>query len=143
MRVKLVFSAEVKDTEDMRGLREQIGMCFEKLGDVRLVGIFQVEDGAELKSERGKYGKVMLTDGGYEELTRRFGKGRADELIDELSWKLYQKNYRYADHFAVIVEWEEAARRGRLSGSDIGEACAQSFDVDEFFRANLDKGINS
>ena len=141
MRVKLVFSAEVKDTEDMRGLREQIGMCFEKLGDVRLTGVYMVDGSTPPKAEYGAYGKVMLTDGGYEDLIKRFGKGRADELIDELSWKLYQKNYRYADHFAVIVEWEEAARRGRLSGSDIGEACAQSFDVDEFFRVNLERGL--
>ena len=145
MRVRLVFSADVKDTEDIRGLREQVGMCFEGLGDARLVGIFQVEDGVELKSERGKYGKVMLTDGGYEELIKRFGCEKVDEFIDRLSWKLHQKNYKFKDHYAVIVEWIEeeklhpigearnAGSRGRLPLQESGNA--QSFDVDEFYAA--------
>ena len=155
MTVKLTFLAQVKDYDDLRGLREQIGMCFEELGDVRLTGVFQVMDGTEpQKIERGAYGKVMLSDSGYEELIRRFGKEKTDALIDELSWKLYQKRYRYNDHFAVIVEWSKQQAvsdnnsvlrlntanckatpncYGRADTSGNGKAA--SFDVDEFFDA--------
>lgn len=136
MTVKLTFLAQVKDYDDLKGLREQIGMCFEELGDVRLTGVFQVMDGSEpQKVERGAYGKVMLSDSSYDELIRRYGKDKTDALIDELSWKLYQKNYRYSDHFAVILEWEEAREKGAK------DTRAASFDVDEFFKANLEREI--
>ena len=145
MTVKLTFAAEVKDTEDIRGLREQIGMCFEELGDVRLTGVYMVDGSTPQKAEYGAYGRVMLTDGGYEELIKRFGREKVDELIDRLSWKLHQKNYKFKDHYAVIVEWIEeeklhpigearnAGSRGRLPLQENGNA--QSFDVDEFYAA--------
>ena len=152
MRLKLVFSADVKDSEDMRGLCEQIGMCFEGLGGARLISVSQVEGSAAVKVGRGPYKNVMLTDAGYEELVRRLGKGKAEALIADFSYKIYQKGYRFKDHFAAILEWAEgnapsgiytssdACRasfpsRGSLSGENTGEAKAQSFDVDEFFNA--------
>ena len=135
MTVKLTFSAEVKDTEDIRGLREQIGMCFEELGDVRLTGVYMVDGSTPQKAEYGAYGKVLLTDGGYRELVARFGRDRVDRFIDRLSWKLHQKNYKFKDHYAVIVEWIEEE-------SNTSAANAQSFDVDEFFNAAVKRGVD-
>ena len=116
----MVFSAEVADDEDVRGLCEQIGMHFEKFGDARLLSVSVVKDGESLKVGRGPYKNVMLTDAGYA----------------DFSYKLYQKGYRFKDHFAVILEWSEG---NAPSGDSRGEA--QSFDVNEFFRANLERGL--
>ena len=151
MKLKLVFSAEVKDAEDIRGLREQIAMCFEELGDVRLISVVPVKGSMPPKVERGTYGHVMLSDGEYEKLVARFGKGKAEALISEFSYKLHQKHYRYADHFAAILKWEE--EEGTHSPSvafgdsslpegafeDVSAGKAASFDVDEFFRANAER----
>ena len=157
MTVKMFFSAEVADGEDVRGLCEQIGMHFEKFGDARLLSVSVVKDGESLKVGRGPYKNVMLTDAGYEELVRRLGKGKAEALIADFSYKLYQKGYRFKDHFAAILEWDKEEERGKtpaaagytssvaygdsfpsrgsLSGDGRGEGEAQSFDVDEFFNA--------
>lgn len=151
MRLKLVFSADVKDSEDMRGLCEQIGMCFEGLGGARLISVSQVEGSVAVKVGRGPYKNVMLTDAGYEELVRRLGKGKAEAFIADFSYKIYQKGYRFKDHFAAILEWSEGKKRpcgfygdsfplrGSLSGDSRGEGEAASFDVDEFFNAAVNR----
>ena len=144
MTLKLVFHAEVKDSEGIRGICEQIGMCFEELGNIRLRYVSQVQDGSLPRFGRGPYKNVMLSDVGVAELEERFGKARAGALIADLSYKLYQKNYRYSDHFAVIVEWEEKERGNPSTANavplpltrearEVGKAA--SFDVDEFFKA--------
>lgn len=149
MRLKLVFSAEVKDSEDMRGLCEQIGMCFEGLGGARLISVSQVEGSAAVKVGRGPYKNVMLTDAGYEELVRRLGKGKAEALIADFSYKIYQKGYRFKDHFAAILEWSEGKTRpcgfftsSVACGDSRGEGEAASFDVDEFFNAAVKRGVD-
>lgn len=147
MTLKLIFHAEVKDSEDIRGICEQIGMCFEELGNIRLRYVSQVQDGSLPRFGRGPYKNVMLSDVGVAELEERFGKARAEALIADLSYKLYQKNYRYSDHFAVIVEWEEKTMELRREqapalqreGGTHGKAA--SFDVDEFFNAAVKKGV--
>ena len=162
MTLKLVFHAEVKDSEDIRGICEQIGMCFEELGDVRLISVAPVKGSEPMKVGRGPYKNVMLSDVGVRELEKMFGAARIEARIADLSYKLYQKNYRYSDHFAVIVEWEEKERgktpaaagytssvaygdsfpsRGSLSGGDGTQVRAASFDVDEFFKAAVKKGV--
>lgn len=131
MRLRLIFEASVVDADDIKGLREQIGMCFEELGGVRLLSVTPVKGSAPPKVERGAYGHVMLSDGEYEKLVARYGKGKAEALISSFSYKLHQKHYQYADHFAAIVEWEEQER---------GNApAAASFDVDDFFNANVER----
>ena len=130
MTIKLTFLAKVKDYDDLKGLREQIGMCFEELGDVRLISVSTVKGSEPPKVERGTYGHVMLSDAGYGELVRRLGKGAAEARINELSYKLHQKGYRFKDHFAVILEWDEEERERGAGGRQ-----AASFDVDEFFNA--------
>ena len=161
MTLKLVFFAfDVADTEDIRALSEKIGMCFEGLGDARLQYVTRVEDGGMVKVGRGPYRNVMLSDVGVRELEERFGAARAAALIAEFSDKLYQKNYKFKDHFAQIVAWAEEREgetpsadgytssdgsaatfpsRGRLPGSDTGGGRAQSFDVDEFFETNIER----
>lgn len=133
MIVKLVFRATVKDTEDMRGLCEQIGMCFEELGSARLISVSRVSEGDPARVGRGPYKNVMLSDEGMRELAARLGAARAEAMIADFSYKLYQKGYRFKDHFAVLLEWAE----GKTPSSD---GKAQSFDVDEFFRAAVIKG---
>lgn len=137
MQIRMIFNADVGDTEDMRGLCEQIGMCFEELGDARLISVSQVKGSAPVKYGRGPYRNVMLSDIGLKELEERFGAARAESLIADLSYKLYQKNYRYSDHFAVIVEW---SKQQALSNTEGGSRAA-SFDVDEFFAAAVKKGV--
>lgn len=138
MQIKLFFVADVIDSEDIRGICEQVAMCFEGLGGVRLVSVSPLPGSLPVKVGRGPYKNVMLSDVGVAELEERFGKARAEALIADLSYKLYQKNYRYSDHFAVIVEWEEAARRN-LSVAGAASIKAQSFDVDEFFNAAVER----
>ena len=144
MTAKLTFYAKVKDTDDIMGLCEQIGMCFEELGDVRLVYLSYLNEDMPLKVGRGPYKNVMLSDEGVRELSERYGHARAEALIESLSKKLYQKNYRFNDHFAVIVEWEEAAHK--LPSVSCGSSPtvfdrATSFDVNEFYNAAVRKGI--
>jgi len=150
MKVRLIFSADVRDSDDVVGLREQIAMCFEELGTARLLSVSPIKGSEPLKIERGTYGHVMLSDAGYEELVRRLGKGRAEALINELSYKLHQKGYSFKDHFAVILEWDKEEERGASAGashhpttrgSDGTQVKWTSFDVDEFFKANLERGI--
>ena len=140
MRIKLFFVADAKDSEDIRGVCEQVAMCFEDLGGVRLVSVSPLPGSLPVKVGRGPYKNVMLSDVGVRELEERFGKAKTEALVADLSYKLYQKNYKFKDHFAVIVEWEEAARRNP-SVAGAASIKAQSFDVDEFFRANLERGI--
>lgn len=142
MRLKLIFSADVKDSEDMRGLCEQIGLCFEGLGDVRLISVSQVSGSEAVKMGRGPYKNVMLSDEAMRELENRLGSVKAAVLIDEFSYKLYQKGYRFKDHFAAILEWAEGgtpSSDGCASSPALGkkviDAKAQSFDVDDFFNA--------
>ena len=130
MKLRLIFNADVADSDDIKGVREQIGMCFEALGDARLVSVAVITGTS--KVERGTYGRVMLSDAGYDELCRMFGKGKAEALINELSWKLHQKHYRFEDHFSLLVKWERERERAGGSGNGVR---AQSFDVDEFFNA--------
>ena len=149
MTLKLVFFAfDVADTEDIRALSEKVGMCFEGLGDARLQHVTRVEDGGMVKVGRGPYRNVMLSDVGVRELEERFGAARAAALIAEFSDKLYQKNYKFKDHFAQIVAWAEEREGGTPSadgytlfdGSAATKAgSAQSFDVDEFFNAAVRK----
>ena len=150
MRLRMVFQAEVKDSEDVRGLCEQIGMCFEELGDVRLISVAPVKGSEPMKVGRGPYKNVMLSDVGVRELEKMFGAARIEARIADLSYKLYQKNYRYSDHFAVIVEWEEKERGNPSTANavplpltrearEVGKAA--SFDVDEFFKAAVKKGV--
>ena len=141
MRLKLVFHAKVKDTDDIRGICEQIGMCFEELGDARLISVAPVKGGEPMKVGRGPYKNVMLSDVGVRELEERLGAAEVVARIADLSYKLYQKNYRFNDHFAVIVEWEEAARRNP-SVAGAASIKAQSFDVDEFFNAAVERTKN-
>ena len=130
MRIRMIFEADARDSEDIAGLREQVAMCFEDLGDARLISVSTVKGSEPPKVERGTYGHVMLSDAGYGELVRRLGKGAAEARINELSYKLHQKGYRFKDHFAVILEWDEEER-----GRGAGGRQAASFDVDEFFKA--------
>lgn len=152
MQIKLFFVADVTDSEDIRGVCEQVAMCFEDLGGVRLVSVSPVKGSLPVKVGRGPYKNVMLSDVGVAELEERFGKARAEALIADLSYKLYQKNYKFNDHFAVILEWAEeekgdpSTKPQRSSplpltreAKETGKAA--SFDVDEFFRANLERGI--
>ena len=161
MTLKLVFFAfDVADTEDIRALSEKVGMCFENLGDARLQYFTRVEDGGMVKVGRGPYKNVMLSDVGVRELTERFGAAKAEALIAEFSDKLYQKNYKFKDHFAKIVAWAEEREgetpsadgytsfdgsaatfpsRGRLLGDDTKAGRAQSFDVAEFFNAAVER----
>lgn len=139
MRIVMIFEAQVSDSEDLAGLREQVAMRLEELADVRCVKVQAVRGTGPCKSARGRYGNVMLTDDEFDALWAKFGD-RAGELIDDLSYKLHQKGYRFKDHFAVIMEWskeeEHADRRfPQMDGR------AASFDVDEFFKANLERGI--
>lgn len=137
MRIRMIFDADIRDSDDLAGLREQVAMCFEDLGAARLISVSPIKGSEPPKVERGTYGHVMLSDAGYEELVRQLGKGKAEARINELSYKLHQKGYRFKDHFAVILEWDEEER-----GRGAGGRQAASFDVDEFFRANLERGID-
>ena len=150
MRLKLVFHAKVKDTDDIRGICEQIGMCFEELGDARLISVAPVKGGEPMKVGRGPYKNVMLSDVGYGELVARYGKARAEARIADFSYKLHQKNYKFADHFAVIVEWEEKERGNPSTANTVPlpltraakeAGKATSFDVDEFFNAAVKRGV--
>jgi hypothetical protein len=155
----MVFEAQVADSEDIAGLREQVGMCFEELGDARLISVSVVKGSEPSKIGRGAYGNVMLSDVGVRELEEMFGKARAEALIANLSYKLHQKNYKFADHFALIVEWSKQQAVSdnnsvlRLNtadcnappncygrtGTEAGRAV--SFDVDEFFEAAVKRTI--
>lgn len=149
MTLKLIFAAHTEDTDDIRGLCEQIGMCLEELGNIRLLSVTPVKGSEPIKSGRGPYKNVMLSDIGVAELESRFGKERVEARIADLSYKLYQKNYRYKDHFAAIVEWEEKDRGNPSTGftrcekpapgSFNSEGRAASFDVEKFFNANLER----
>ena len=159
MRIRMIFEAQVADSEDLAGLREQVAMCFEELGAVRLISVVPVKGSEPMKVGRGAYGNVMLSDLGYAELVRRYGESKTDALIADLSYKLHQKNYRFADHFAVIVEWSKQQAISdnnsvlRLNtahcnatpncyGRTVTEAGrATSFDVDEFFNAAVERGV--
>ncbi len=140
MQIKLTFVADVTDSEDIRGICEQVAMCFEGLGGVRLVSVSPVKGSLPVKVGRGPYKNVMLSDVGVRELEEQLGAAEVAARIADLSYKLYQKNYKFKDHFAVILEWAEAARRNP-SVAGAASIKAQSFDVDEFFRANLERGI--
>ena len=149
MRIRMIFEAQVGDSEDIRGLCEQVAMCFEELGAARLISVSQVKGSGPVKSGRGPYKNVMLSDVGVDELVRRYGKARTEALISDLSYKLHQKNYKFADHFAVIVEWEEKERGEASAGASPrpttsggkGTGNAASFDVDEFFNAAVERGV--
>lgn len=136
MQIRMIFEAQVTDSEDLAGLREQVAMCFEELGAARLISVAPVKGSEPMKVGRGTYGNVMLSDAGYAELVARYGAAKAEALIADLSYKLHQKNYKFADHFAVIVEWEEKERNKPTAHRQ-----ATSFDVDEFFAAAVKKGV--
>ena len=160
MRVRLVIDATIADSDDVRGLSEAVAARLEDLGGARLITLAVLADGAPVKVGRGPYRNVMLSDVGVRELEERFGAARAAALISDFSYKLYQKNYKFKDHFAQIVAWAEEREggtpsadgytsfdgsaatfpsRGRLleDGTEAGRA--QSFDVDEFFKTNIER----
>lgn len=161
MQIKLFFVADVTDSEDIRGVCEQVAMCFEGLGGVRLTSVSPIKGSLPVKVGRGPYKNVMLSDVGVRELEEQLGAAEVAARIADLSYKLYQKNYKFKDHFAVILEWAEEERgkttvaagytssvaygdsfpsRGSLSRDGGGEGKAASFDVDEFFHAAVKKG---
>ncbi len=148
MRVRLVIDATIADSDDIRGLSEAVAARLEDLGGARLITSAVLADGAPVKVGRGPYRNVMLSDVGVRELNERFGAARVAALIADFSYKLYQKNYKFKDHYAVLVEWAEE-REGETPSADgytsfDGSAAtkagsAQSFDVDEFFKTNIER----
>ena len=134
MRLRVSVEVQVEDYEEVRGVCEQIGVLLEPIGDARVLSVTPILGERENKIGRGPYKNVMLTDREMILLVNKFGN-RAHELVRVFSIKLYQKGYRFRDHCAMILEWE--------SKEQVKPECgvAQSFDVDEFFRANIERGI--
>lgn len=58
----------------------------------------------------GNRKNVFLTDSEYRRLKEMIGEADTDAFIDHFSEKVYQRNYRYADHFSAISQWWQRDR---------------------------------
>jgi hypothetical protein len=58
----------------------------------------------------GNRKNVFLTDSEYRRLRDIIGEADTDAFIDNFSEKVYQRNYRYADHFSAISQWWQRDR---------------------------------
>jgi len=57
------------------------------------------------KRKYGEFSNVLLTEQEIKKLNDRFGKVRAEELIEQLSAGIKSKGYKYQDHYATILNW--------------------------------------
>lgn len=75
----------------------------------------------------GQFGNVFMTEVQHRELCQKYGKSKAQELIDQFSRKLKSKGYQFKDHYATILAWATEDRVRTMENS--------SFDTDDFFEA--------
>ena len=80
------------------------------------------------KKAYGEFTNVLLSDSEYGAICERFG-AKAQGLINNLSYKLRSKGYRFEDHYATLILWAE---RDGVHGAE-----EKSYDTDDFFEASL------
>ena len=95
------------------------------------------EDAHVKKQTFGSFGNVYLTEEQHADLIKRYGE-RAEDLIENFSLKLKSKGYQYADHHAAILLW---AVTDSKAPKPVPPKQAQSFDVDDFFEAAIERGM--
>ncbi len=59
----------------------------------------------ERKEPYGSRKNIFLSPGEYEELCKRLGKERTDQLIEKMSLYMAAKGVRYEDHEAALLKW--------------------------------------
>jgi len=77
----------------------------------------------------GQFENVFMTEAQHQDLCQRYGKAKAQELIDQFSRKMKSKGYQFKDHYATILAWATEDRVRTMENS--------SFDTDDFFYAAL------
>lgn len=54
----------------------------------------------------GEFEKVKLTEPEYQKLVAKFGKSKAQDLINRLDQYIASKGEKYKSHYATILSWE-------------------------------------
>lgn len=80
----------------------------------------------------GQFDNVLLSDREYQKLKERFGEALA-EKVEALSLGIASKGYKYASHYATILNWERMHQKkaqhgkpGGPHGKDQGEVPART-----------------
>jgi phage replication O-like protein O len=60
----------------------------------------------KLYKRKGGFSNVLLTEEEYQKLIERFGAEKTDRLIEDLSFGIKSKGYKYKDHYATILNWD-------------------------------------
>lgn len=95
------------------------------------------EDAPQNKQVFGSFGNVYLTEEQHADLVKRYGEA-AEGMIENFSLKLKSKGYHYDDHHAAIRLW---AATDSNAPKPVPQNRAQSFDVDDFFEAAIERGM--
>jgi len=57
------------------------------------------------KKSYGEFNHVKMTDEEYKKLVDRFGKERADSMVERIDIYIEQKGKKYKNHYAVALNW--------------------------------------
>ena len=78
----------------------------------------KVKESKVKKSKYGFFENVFLTDEEYQKLIDKFGKDEASKWIEDLSYGVKSKEYKFKDHYATILNW---ARRDKEKNGKVGD----------------------
>jgi len=71
----------------------------------------------KLYKRKGEFQNVLLTDEDYQKLIDKLGETKTKEWIEELSFGIESKGYKFQSHYATILNW---VRREQKKGGQGG-----------------------
>jgi len=113
-----------KSTERVRKYRESlktgnVSGAFLKRPQIQIQKQIQNKEKKDKKETFLEY--VKLTQAEHKKLVDRFGKGGAEERIENLNHYLGSKGKKYKSHYHTILSWEARDKKGKFDSSIFDE----------------------
>ena len=88
-----------------------------------------IKENKEVKHKYGKYSNVLLKDSEVDSLVKKYGKEKAEAIIEYCSERFEMKKYKYNSHYLAILKWVAKAYEEDMEHKSTGKQSESLLDM--------------
>ena len=88
-----------------------------------------IKENKEVKHKYGKYSNVLLKDSEVNSLVKKYGKEKAEAIIEYCSERFEMKKYKYNSHYLAILKWVARAYEEDMEHKPTGKQSESLLDM--------------
>ena len=88
-----------------------------------------IKENKEVKHKYGKYSNVLLKDSEVDSLVKKYGKEKAEAIIEYCSERFEMKKYKYNSHYLAILKWVVKAYEEDMERKPTGKQSESLLDM--------------